>query len=157
MDIFRRPRCYDPGTMMMAATLMSVGGSIYSGTQADKQGREQQKLYEEQARIQKEETATAMQQTSDARRRLMAEQRMAYLANGVELTGTPLVVGEDTFKEYQTEINALQKSGAAKASLLQKQGKTAASSGRTQLISSLFSAGSTGLQNYSMVKSGLFK
>lgn len=149
MDIFRRPRCYDPLTAM--AAVMAVGGSIYSGIQADKQGKEQQKLYEEQARIQQEETATTMKQTSDARRRLMAEQRMAYLANGVELTGTPLVVGDETFKEYQTEIDAIQKSGAAKSSLLQKQGKMAAASGRTQLISSLFTAGETA------AKSKLFK
>jgi Skp family chaperone for outer membrane proteins len=118
---------------------------------ANQQGQEQKKLYEEQARVQREETATATTMKSDDRRRMLASQRMAYLANGVELTGTPLVVGDDTFNEYQKEIDALKTSGAAKSYLLSKQGEQAATSGRTQLVSSLFSAGST------VAQSGLFK
>lgn len=157
MDIFRRPRCYDPGTMMLVATLASVGGTVYSGMEANKQGQEQKKLYEEQARIQKEETATAVSMKSDERRRMLANQRMAYLANGVELTGTPLVVGEDTFNEYQKEIDAFKRSGVAKAYLLNQQGAQAARSGRSQLTSSLFSAAGTGFQGYAMTKSNMFK
>jgi hypothetical protein len=137
--------------MMLLATVAVAGGSIYSGMAANQQGQEQKKLYEEQARVQREETATATTMKSDDRRRMLASQRMAYLANGVELTGTPLVVGDDTFNEYQKEIDALKTSGAAKSYLLSKQGEQAATSGRTQLVSSLFSAGST------VAQSGLFK
>lgn len=140
---------------MILATAATAAGTIYSGMEAKKQGEEQQRLYEEQARIQQEETATAISQKSDERRRLLATQRMAYLANGVELTGTPLVVGEDTFNEYQKEIDAMKRSGSAKVSLLNKQGSMAATSGRTQLISSLFSAGSRALTGAS--KSGIFE
>lgn len=157
MDIFRRVRCYDSGTMMVVATIAAAGGTIFSGLSAAEQGKEQKKLYDEQARIQREETATAVSMKSDERRRMLANQRMAYLANGVELTGTPLVVGADTFNEYQKEIDALKVSGAAKAYLLNQQGKQAENSGRSQLISSLFSAGSTGFKGYSMIKSGIFK
>lgn len=155
MDMFRRPRCYNPGMMMLISTIASVGGSIYSGAQANKQGQDQKQLYEEQARIQQEETATATTMKSDERRRMLASQRMAYLANGVELTGTPLVIGDDTFNEYQKEIDALKTSGAAKSYILSKQGDMAATAGRTQLTSSLFQAGSLGFQGLS--KSGLFK
>lgn len=137
--------------MAEVSLFLATAGLLYSGYSANQQGQQQQKLYEEQARIQQEDTATATQMKSDERRRMLAAQRMAYLANGVELTGTPLVVGNDTFNEYQKEIDALKTSGAAKAYLLSQQGQQAATTGRTQLVSSLFSAGST------VAKSDLFK
>lgn len=142
--------------MMLVATVAMAGGQIYSGMAANKAGQEQKDLYDEQARIQREETATAMQQRSDERRRMLASQRMAYVANGIELTGTPLVVGQDTFSEYQKEIDAIGRSGAAKAKALNTQGSMAATAGRSQLISSLFSAGGTAFKGYAGTKKGIY-
>lgn len=130
-------RCMDP------LTILAVGGAMYSGYSSYEEGKEQKKQYEEQARIAEEESAEAVEAKESERRRLLANQRMAYLANGVSLAGTPLIVGEETRMEYQKEINALRRSGAAEVNTLQAQGFAAEKSGRTKLITSLMTAGGT--------------
>lgn len=140
--------CYEPATI---ATIIGVAISAYAGYSSYQQGQEQKKQYEEQAQLQRDENNRAAEQEVEARKRLMARQRMAYLANGVTISGTPIVVGEDTFGEYQKEIDALRSSGAAKATLLQNQGQLAFNSGRAQLISSIGGSTST------MLKSDVFK
>jgi hypothetical protein len=133
-------RCYDPMTIAIVAM---AAGTLYSGYSDNQQGQEQKKMYEEQAQIARNEAETQATQEETARRKLLANQRMAYLANGVSLSGTPLVVGGETWSEYQTEIDALRKSGVAQANLLSQRGTLAANSGRAALISSVLSSAGT--------------
>lgn len=145
--ILRRPasyRCLDP------LTIIAVAGMAYSGYSSMQAGNEQKKQYEEQAQIAQEEANTQATQKEAERRKMLANQRMAYLANGVSLSGTPLIVGDETSREYQMEIDALRRSGVNQANSLNAQGDAAQKSGRTQLITSL--AGGAGIA----AKGGIF-
>lgn len=125
--------CYDPVTMTIAVVAMA-GSSIYSGIQADKAAKKQASAIEEQARITREESEVAAGQKETERRKFLAEQRMAYLASGVSLEGTPLLVGDETFKEFQLEIDSIRRSGSAQASYLETEASTTRSTGRAQLV-----------------------
>jgi len=127
----------------MAEVLM-IAGMLYSGYSANEQGKEQKSMYQAEAAKARAEAATAADEKAIERRKLMATQRMAYLANGATMLGTPAIVGMDTYNEYQKEINSIYSAGEAGAFKLERQGENAAASGRTKLVTSLLSAGAVG-------------
>ena len=67
--------------------------------------------YQAQMKRSREEAEREAGQKVTERRKFLALQRMAYLASGVNLSGTPGIVAEETFKEFQNEIEAIRKSG----------------------------------------------
>jgi flagellar biosynthesis component FlhA len=146
--------CYDPGTMMIIASMAMGAGQIYSGMEANKAAKAQAAQIEEQAQIAKAESDRAAEQKSTERRRFLAEQRMAYLASGVSLEGTPMIVQGDTWNEFQQEIEAIRRSGAAQYGFAMKEATTARKTGRAQLVSGFLSgAGTMGMGAY---KAGAF-
>jgi hypothetical protein len=114
-------------------------GQIYSGVQANKAAKEQAAQIEEQAAIAKAEADRAAEQKSVERRRFLAEQRMAYLASGVSLEGTPLIVQGDTWNEFQQEIEAIRRSGAAQYGFSMREAANTRKTGRAQLVSGILS------------------
>jgi hypothetical protein len=145
--------CYDPMTMTIAAVAIGAG-QIYQGYQANQAAKAQASAIEKQAQIAREEAEFKAQQGETQRRKFLAEQRMAYLASGVSLEGTPLIIGEETWKEFTNEINAIRKSGAAQSEYLMTEAQTTRNTGRAQLIGSIFEGvGTAALGAY---KSGAF-
>lgn len=124
-------------SIFLMASMAAAGSQIAGGISANRAAQQSAGLQEEQARIQLAEAEREATQKSTERRKFLAEQRMAYLANGVSLIGTPSIVQEDTFKEFQMEIDAIRKSGVAKLGLGLKQAAITRSSGRSELISGI--------------------
>lgn len=135
------------GTLMLVAGMAAAGSQIAGGISASDAANQQASLQEEQAKIALDESNQQATQKATERRKFLAEQRMAYVANGVSLAGTPGIVENDTFNEFQQEIDALRKSGAAQYGYAMKQAAVTKASGRAQLISGILSgissAGST--------------
>jgi len=133
----RSLRCYGP---LPAIAAVAMGAAqIYQGAQANKMAKQQASMQEEQAEIARSEAERAAGQKDVERRRFLAEQRMAYSANGVSLEGTPMVVGEDTWKEFQMEIDAIRKSGAAQYAFGMREAGITRNQGRAQLVSGVLS------------------
>jgi len=139
---------------MTIAVVAMAGSQIYSGMQADKAAKKQASAMEEQARIARQESEVSAGQKETERRKFLAEQRMAYLASGVSLEGTPLIVGDDTFKEFQIEIDAIRRSGIAQSSYLETEASTTRSTGRAQLVSGIL--GGVGTAALGAYKGGMF-
>lgn len=137
-------------TLLLVAGVAAAGGQILGGIAANDAAKSQANLQQEQAKIALDEANRNAELKADERRRFLAKQRMAYLANGVSLAGTPGLVQEDTFKQFQMEIDALRKSGVAEFGLGMKQAAITKTTGRAQLISGFTSAigtlGTTGYQ-----------
>ena len=123
--------------VLLAATAAGAAGQIASGFAANQAAKAQAGQLEEQARIARQESETAATQKETERRKFLAEQRMAYLANGVDLSGTPGIVQADTFKEFQMEIDALRNSGVAKFGAYTREAATTRNSGRAAIVSGL--------------------
>ncbi len=139
-------------TLLLVAGAAAAGGQIAGGMAANSAAKQQAGLQQEQARIALDEANRNAELKADERRRFLARQRMAYSANGVSLTGTPGIVQEDTFKQFQMEIDALRNSGVAEFGLGMKQAAITKTTGRAQLISGFTSAvgtlGQTGYTAY---------
>lgn len=141
-------------TVGLMAGLAAAGGQIAGGIAANKAANENAGLQEEQAQIALDEANRAAELKSIERRRFLATQRMAYLANGVSIVGTPGIVQGDTFNEFQMEIDAIRKSGVARFGLGMKEAAITRSTGRAQLISGIMSGvGTVGTAAYKYGKS----
>lgn len=139
--------------LLLIAGMAAAGGQIAGGVAANRSAQRQADLQEEQARIALEEGNRAAEQKTTQRRKFLAEQRMAYLASGVNLSGTPGIVQGDTFKEFQLEIDALRRSGVAKFGFGMKSAAITRSTGRAQLLSGFLSGlGTAGTTAFSVNK-----
>lgn len=129
--------CYDPVTLMVIGTVAAAGGQIYSGYSALQTAKSQAGQQEEQARIALSESNRAVDQKKREQQRFLADQSMAYLANGVSLVGTPGIVASDTFDQFQLEIDAMRKSGVAQFKYGMESAANTKASGRAQMLSGI--------------------
>lgn len=140
-------------SLLLLAGAAAAGGQIAGGIVANKTAQRQADLQEEQARIALEESNRAAERKATERRKFLAEQRMAYLASGVSLIGTPGLVQSDTYKEFQMEIDAIRRSGAAQFGFGVRSAASTRSTGRAQLISGILSGvGTLATAGYSASK-----
>jgi hypothetical protein len=122
---------------------LSAGGSIYSGISANQSAKEQAGQLDRQAALAQEEARIEADRQSDERRRFIADQKMAYVANGIGISGTPLVTFENSYNEYQKEIDATIRAGDANADYLRSEAKVTRRNGRAALIGGVTQAAST--------------
>ena len=116
----------------------SEGGSAFAQmalqhqqAQAEfKASLDEARAIDEQTRIIKEEGKIAASISEDENRKFLAKQKMAYIVNGVDLVGSPLLVLEETEAIGKEEVKALKKSTAARARLSLGKSKRVLSRGR---------------------------
>jgi len=130
----------------------AVGSKIYGGVQAKKTAEQQAQLNEAQARLVASEATTEANRKAEEQRKFVAQQKMAFLASGVGLAGSPALVLEDSFQQFQQEINAIRRSGAARAEFLNKEADISRSTGRASLISGVLDGITSGAGVYGVFK-----
>jgi hypothetical protein len=121
--------------------VLSAAGDLYSGISAYKSSKKTASLMEQQGQIQFAESRVEAYRMRDEGRRLQQEQMMAYISNGVEISGTPLLVMAETVSMSDFEAAAEEKRGQAAADLANANAKITRSEGKAQMISSIFKAG----------------
>jgi hypothetical protein len=128
---------------LIALTAISASSQIYGGVQERKAANQQSEMLQQQAALEREEAATEAARRDEERRKLIAKQKVAFLANGIGLPGTAGLVFEDTFSQIQQEIDASLKAANARAGLLEREAKIKRSSGKASLIQGVLGATST--------------
>ena len=143
--------------VIVAATAVSAGSQIYSGIQANKQAKKQATQLNQKADLALQESRIEATRKSEERTRFIAQQKVSFLANGLSLEGTPQAVFADTTNQYQQEIDAITRSGAADAAYYKSEASIAKSKGKTALISGVTGAVSTSLSSgLDLQKAGVF-
>ena len=127
-------------TVLIATSILGAGASLYQGYAANEAAKDQADLMRDQARLAQEEADVEASRKEEERRKFIAQQKVAYLANGVGLSGSPLVVMEDTYKQFQQEIDAIRKSGVAQRGFMEREASIKEKSGRAQLVSGALGA-----------------
>ncbi len=134
----------DPITLaLIVTTALSAGASIFGGVSKQREAAAQSEQLQRQAEIEREETKEEIERKTEERTKFIARQKVAFLASGIGLAGSSLIVLEDTFQQFNKEIASVQRSGAAKAGLLDKEAKIRKKSGKASLIGGVLGAGST--------------
>lgn len=142
--------------VLTAASAAASVASLAGGVMSYKQGQEQAAAIEsqaalqgaEQARVAEREARMKQEEISDLQRR----QKVAYLASGVTLKGSPLLIMEETRRKGADDINEILQSGkSAKESTLAEgrlRAQQAKASGRQTLVSGITNAASYGSKAY---------
>lgn len=123
-----------PVAALVALTVVQAGMSIYSGSQANAAAKQEAKLQEQQGQIAREEAQINAQNEAFNQTQAVQRQRLAFLANGVAVEGSPAMVLQQS-KEYgQQQVDSILKQGAARQSLANQGAQITKNKGRTALI-----------------------
>ena len=124
-------------------TAISAASSISQGISAKKSADRQAEQLQEQSRLAAEEAEQEATRKEEERRRTIAKQKVAFLANGVGLSGSANAVINETVRQFDLEIDAIRRSGRAQSRSLANESEIKKKSGRAQLISGFGNAATT--------------
>lgn len=142
-----------------AAAVASAGvgtaGAIQSGKSQEDMAEYNAAVATEDAKAAKYKAGYDEQAHRDQVRKTLSAQRAAYGASGVDMTGSPLLVMEDTAQQGELDALAIRYGGDVEASrqrsaanLYRMQGSSAKTSSYYQAGSTLLSGASSTLSNY---------
>ncbi len=142
--------------VLVAATAFSAVSSIAGGISAQSAANQQAKLQEQQGGIDLAEAKVNATNEAYNQNETLGKQRLAFLANGVSLEGSPTLV-QDAAKKYgQQQVDSILNQGAAKYNLAQENAAITKNQGRAALIAGFGQAvGSTAQGVGSMYKAGV--
>jgi len=145
------------GVALMATSVMSSMGQMYSGAQAMKAASAEASLQRQQAVLASQEANREAARKEEDANKLRKKQKMIFLKSGVGIEGSPLLILEETEREARTEADAIRNSGLAKANLGLKKAQQTFRTGRAALIGSTLKSISTIGSMYAAGKSqGMF-
>ena len=125
-------------TLLILATV----GALAGGGAAISSARQQSKALKKQGDIQEAEAARTAQLQKDENRRFRARQKLSFLKNGVDVSGSVLDVLADTTKEGEDQASATLLRGAALRSKSRSDAANARAQGRASLIGGISTASS---------------
>jgi hypothetical protein len=138
---------------LVAFTVISAGSKVLQGVQENKAAKAEAELLEQQGRIEAAEAQAEAQRVADERRKFQKRQILAFLKNGVALSGSPLLVVEETIRKSQEEVNAIATAGRARTMLRFQQAALERARGRNALIGGFLGAGTTLASSFIMARS----
>jgi hypothetical protein len=147
-------------SLALAAAGVGAGASIYSGIEGRKAANEQADMARAQASDEAAEVRRLAARQAELEGRnidsTIASQKVAYLASGVTLEGSPLLMLEKTRREGAENLEEIRKAGesGSRSSLAQGQAiaESAKSAGRQQLVSGISGAVKSASAGYSVYK-----
>lgn len=133
------------GALAVISILTTVGAGFLQKKEADKEAR----AIKEQAELKRQEDEKAADLAIDQNRKFLAQQKLQFLLNGVELEGSPLLVLEDTANFGTEEVEAFKNRSNAQIGLMGKQASRVKNTGRASLIGSGLKATEIGVGAFS--------
>ncbi len=141
------------GEALVVSSALQVGSGIFAGVQANKAGKEQQKLLDEQAGIVRGEAKATARRFRLRNKVNNAKLKLQFLHQGVGIAGSPANVIASDINLQDEEVRSIIESGEAKSQLLELQGENARSEGRAGLIGGIIQGISSGVSTFAIAKS----
>lgn len=129
----------------IAAAVITAGGKILGGMAERDAQKNRAGILEDNARLAAAESEARAKRRALEVRKFAANQKLAFLKNGVTLEGSPLLALDETYALGQEEVNAISKSGQAQASAYWREAQIAKKQGRAAMIGGIAGAGQTAL------------
>ncbi len=147
-------------TVLAGLSAVSAVSQIASGLGANSAAKQQSQnaLFDAQNRGTEIARTTAMQANEEKKEAdsALRRQKLAYLASGVTLQGSPLLVMEETRRKGQENVDEILKAGSSMGTAVLSEGRQSANaaklSGRQALIGGITGAVGTGLNAYDRIK-----
>lgn len=143
--------------VLAGAIGFSAVSSIAGGISAQSAANQEAKLQEAQGGIALAESKVNAQNEAYNQTQAVGKQRLAFLANGVSLEGSPAEVLAESTRYGQTQVDAILKQGSAQYTLAQQQAAITKNQGRAALIAGIASGVGTAATGAStLYKAGAF-
>ena len=143
--------------VLAVLTLVSAASSIYSGFAGKSAYDAEGNLERQQADIAASEAQVNAKNEAFNQTQAVQNQRLAFLANGVTLEGSPALVLEESKKYGQGQVDAILRQGAAKKALGYAEADISKNKGRAALIGGFTQAAGSIAQGIgSGQKAGMF-
>lgn len=156
----------DPVSMMVISFAGQAVSGLMEYQQQKKADKAEKRAYEESIRIANEQAAL---DKADADRAARAEledarqhehlQKMLYLASGVDLTGSPLLVTEETRNKGIENAKNIRESAGSRANLVIQSAvanKPVSRASLTSTLSGIAKSGASMYNDYSMLKKQIY-
>lgn len=145
----------DPVSLAFITSAVVAGGGKVLGGMAERDAlKKRAGMQEDQARLATAEAAAQAKRRASDVRRFAANQKVAFLKNGVTLEGSPLIALEDTYTMGQEEVDSIVNRGNAQSNLYWQEAKLSKKQGRAAMISGITGAASSALDSYGTGKKG---
>lgn len=122
---------------LAAAVAFSAVSSISSGIAGMSAANQQAKLQEQQGDIALKESQANATNEAYNQNQALGRQRLAYLANGVTLEGSPSLVLEASQKYGQQQVQSILDQGSAQYNLAKQSAVVTRNQGRAALLSGI--------------------
>lgn len=130
---------YDPTALLAIQTAGSVA-SVAGGVGGLNAANEEAQLQKQQGNIALQESQINANNEAYNQTEAVQKQRLAFLANGVSLEGSPSMVLAASKTYAQTQVNSILNQGAAQYNLAQEQAAITQNKGRSALIADIASS-----------------
>lgn len=121
--------------VMTALAAVAATAAVAGGIQGHREGEKQADRAEAQAAARAAETKRVTERQTTLEQRDIAKtldrQKLAFLASGVTLEGSPLLVMEETRRRGAENIEEIQKAGAAGSAAQLEEGRAVAEAAKT--------------------------
>ena len=124
----------------MGAAGIGAVGSILTGLFGYMAGQNAQEVYRSRARMIRAEAENEAERYTEQVGRTKATQKVAFLKAGVQLTGSPLDILDETIRVGRENASAIRAGGAARALDAEFGGEQASTAGRNALVSGITGA-----------------
>ena len=128
------------GKVSVAALGIGAVGDIMSGLFGYFAGQNLQDMYESQARMLRAEADAEATRYQEQVGHFKASQKLAFLKSGVQLSGSPLDILDETIRVGVENANAIRASGESRAMDARMGGMQAGTAGRNALVSGIAGA-----------------
>lgn len=137
---------------VIAGGVIAGGGQIAGGIRARNAAKGQATQLKNQARLERE--AAEFQAIQKAREfdKLLGRQNLSIAASGIKLTGSPLLLIEETLRDKEETIANIRKFGAAAAGALTSEAQNVQRAGRDAFVGSVIGGFGAGLSTASKFK-----
>lgn len=142
-------------TIAAVGAIASAVGTIGGGIMQARQASQQAAVQRQQAEFARKQSEIDAREFRRRQMRLLGSARAARGASGVDLlSGSPLLVDDDTIEEIVFNTERIRRGGEVQATRLEQQASLTSASGSSALAGSVLSAGGSFLT--SDFGSGLF-
>ena len=131
-----------------ALTGTTMGLQVYQGILSQRAADIEAQSIRDQMSLVRAENEADVARYAEQAKEFKAKQKLAYLKSGVQLTGSPLDILDETVRVSSENISAMRAKAEAKVSEMRGRASATEAKGRAALISGIGNASITGLRQW---------
>lgn len=135
-------------TVLIMAMVSQAIGTMTSGIISHSNAKAEAATQRSQAELANLEAGVEADRVAKANVKFKARQKMMFIKSGINLSGSPLLILEETQRESEKEVSAIRAKGVAQKALGFAQAQKVESTGRAKLVSGFLKTSKDATMSY---------